>query len=131
MRFSIKLTDHKLLDQVYGVEPLRSRQRTSGARDQHGPRSSTKPDHDIAANIWTKIPTIVDLCSAGGETIIDDFIDKAEGAAIATRSTQTAIRHKPAKPRSTWASIVNPPETDGRGDQGRSTLIPELQVGEF
>ena len=41
-----------------------------------------KLHHAIAADIWTKIPTIGDLFLArGGPISIDDDINKAEGAA--------------------------------------------------
>ena len=78
-----ELVDHKLSEQVHGVEPLWRLQRTPGARNEHErgrSRNSTKPDsdHDIATNIWTKIPTIIDLFSARGAPIINDNINKAE-----------------------------------------------------
>ena len=119
----LQVVDHKLGPSTRSGA-LRRLRRTSGARDEHGRdrwRNSTKLDHAIAADIWTKIPTIVNLFSA----------QEAGPAGPSSMSSST----RPKEPRSTRALIRHRPmEPTGDRWTGRPRtvdLIPVLQVGGF
>ena len=101
------------------MKPLRRLQRTSGARDEHGPtrRSSTKPDYDMATNTYTKIPTIAALFWAGGgpkEATIDTDANPAHTSHLShNRPGRRLQTHQTRSREQAEVKLCLPPQRDG------------------